>query len=417
MCEQLSVNEDPMREQTVSFDASASALGFLHQVRWALYELLVSSRRPDGQSLRMTLEIFDDVALTDDAGAPLKAVQLKQHGARGTLTDQSVDLWKTLRVWLETPSLADTDGPALTLVTTSPVGTGSAASLLGIDDLTRDVEQAMGRLDAAAKVGKGKATEKGREAWLNAAPSTRVRLLTRLHVLGEQANVAELDDLLDIELAPFVQQKHLAEYRTRLWGWWNGRALNMLLSNGGDGRPDSVSAAELYERMQLIRDDFATDALIVDADVTFDEDEIAAGHSHQFVDQLRWVKVGESNLHHAVVDYLRAYAHTTKWVQNGDLFDDELEHYEGRLKDEWTRRFSDMLEDLETSGMTDPVQRAIEGRKLFRALSDSVQVRIRPEFDQAFHARGTRNKIANVGTYGWHPDFKKILSGAVLAVV
>lgn len=110
------------------FDASASALGFLYQVRWAMYELLISSRRASDQSMRMTLEVFDDVALTDAAGYPLSAIQLKHHVSPTSLTDKSVDLWKTIRVWLETPSLAAADGPMLTLVTTSPVQSGSAAS-------------------------------------------------------------------------------------------------------------------------------------------------------------------------------------------------------------------------------------------------------------------------------------------------
>ena len=43
-------------------DASASALGFVHQMRLALYELLVSVKRDGDESVRVTLETFDDVA-------------------------------------------------------------------------------------------------------------------------------------------------------------------------------------------------------------------------------------------------------------------------------------------------------------------------------------------------------------------
>jgi hypothetical protein len=191
----------------------------------------------------------------------------------------------------------------------------------------------------------------------------------------------------------------------------------MLLANQRHEPVLSVSAAELHERMQLIRDQFTVGALIVDAKLDPNEEELAYGHGQDFVRQLRWVNVNDATLRTAVTDYLRAYAHTAKWVQEGVLFDDELHRYERDLKDEWSRRFNEMLEDLDTDGVTDPDDRAVRGRQLFRELGRSVEVRIRPEFEAPFHARGTRNGIANDGEHGWHPDFKsrlaEVLEGAI----
>lgn len=393
----------------VAFDASASALGFLHQVRWALYELLVSSRQASDQSMRMTLEVFDDVALTDSNGRPLSATQLKQHGSSTALTDKSVDLWKTIRVWLQTPSLAEPDGPILTLMTTSPVQPGSAASLLGTNDAERDSRAAQELLDAAAATG-SKETKAGREAWMKANPSVKAALLTRVHVLGEQPSIGDLDALLDAELAPMLRMHHADDYRSRLWGWWDSRAISILRQNRAGTAGGWVSAAELYEQMQSIRDDFRADTLVVDLDLVFDDDELAAGHDQRFVEQLRWVNVSSGTLHKAVEDYLRAYSHTAKWVQNGDLFDDQIERYESALKDEWNREFEEMLEDLESDGITDAAERAKRGRQLFRTLSKSVQVTVRSGFEAPFHARGTRHSIANDGRYGWHPDFEQKLA-------
>ena len=393
------------------FDASASALGFIHQIRWAMYELLLSSRRAADQSLRITLEVFDDVALIDEAGVPLTATQLKQHSSQSPLTDKSVDLWKTIRVWIQTPSLVIPDGPMLTLVTTSPVQEGSAVSLLGVDPDKRNVAEALRRLDAAAIDGSN-ATERGREAWKATDSSVRASLLRRTFIIGGQVHISDLDELIDAELAPFVPARHVHEYRDRLWGWWDSRSVAMLLQNR-NGVGCAVSAAELYERMQLIRDEFRSDSLAVDIGLDFDDEQIAAGHDEYFVEQLKLIQLSQGTLRNAVIDYLRAYAHTTKWVQNGDLFDDEIERYEDALKDEWTRRFDEMLEDLETAGDTDPIKRAVRGRDLFRALGQSMQVTIRPEFDAPFHSRGTRHRIANDGEHGWHPDFKGILSAVL----
>lgn len=396
-----------------NFDASASALGFLHQIRWAMIELLLAAKRSRDETVRMTIEAYDDIALTDAADLPLHAVQLKQHAGHGPLTDNSPDLWKTLRVWLEMPSLRAANGPMLTLATTSPIAGGSAASVLTADAASRDVDTALQLLNAAAADSVAKATEAGRTAWKSAPESVRAALLQRVIVLGQQAHISDIDDILAAELRPLVPNEHLAVYQERLWGWWNGRAVAMLLANQRQEPVLSVSAAELHERMRLIRDQFSVGALVVDADFDPDEDELAFGHGQDFVRQLRWVKVGDATLHTAVIDYLRAYAHTTKWVQNGDLFDEDLDRYERDLKDEWSRRFHEMLEDLETDGVTDPDARAVRGRELFRELGRSVEVRIRPEFEAPFHARGTRNGIANGGEHGWHPDFKARLAGVL----
>ena len=46
------------------------------------------------------------------------------------------------------------------------------------------------------------------------------------------------------------------------------------------------------------------------------------------------------------------------------------------------------------------------GWQLFKMLRDSTRVTIRTGFTEPFHARGTRNGIANSGSHGWHPEFE-----------
>lgn len=385
-----------------NFDASASALGFQHQIRWALYELLMDAKRTGDRTQRMTLEIYDDVAITDEDGRPRKAVQLKQHRGDTPLTDASVDLWKTFRVWLETPSLANEHGPTLYLVTTAPIKDGSAAWFL--QEEYRDIAKALTILDGKAMDLTAESTKAGKKAWARADASARVALLARVRVVGRSPRIDAVDALLDAELATTVRANHLPDFRDRLWGWWDSRCVQMLL-NGSDAST-AVSAEELYARMQLIRDDFVQDALPIDVHLKFDDDELDAERAAIFAKQLEWVGLSDGSLTRAITDYLRAYAHTTQWVQDGDLFDDDLKRYEQALKTEWSNHFDDMLEDLETAGVTDPIHRAVEGRNLFRKLRESIHVTVRPGFTDPFHARGTRCKIANEGEFGWHPDFE-----------
>jgi hypothetical protein len=77
------------------FSAKPSALGYLYQVRYALFLLL---SMPESE-MQLYIEAMDDIDLHLDA-QPLELIQLK-HGAlkkRAILTDSSVEFWKTIRV-------------------------------------------------------------------------------------------------------------------------------------------------------------------------------------------------------------------------------------------------------------------------------------------------------------------------------
>ena len=77
--------------------ASEQMLGYLYQVRYAL-ALLLSN---DNLDCQISIEKFDDVAFGED-DIPIQRIQLKHHVQhKGSLTDTSTDMWRTLKVWLD----------------------------------------------------------------------------------------------------------------------------------------------------------------------------------------------------------------------------------------------------------------------------------------------------------------------------
>src|SRR5690349_18077263 len=109
---------------SASHSAAPSAVGYQHQTWWALVELLrAGADRPDAA---MTLELHDDVAWERD-GNPTELLQVKHHqGVQRTLTDASSDVWRTLKVWMDTARPGDAAGPELLLITTQTAGSGTA---------------------------------------------------------------------------------------------------------------------------------------------------------------------------------------------------------------------------------------------------------------------------------------------------
>jgi hypothetical protein len=81
------------------FGAASSAAGYLYQARLAVCESL---RFVYGESgVELSIERLDDVAF-ETAGDAVELLQTKHHiNKQGDLSDASVDLWKTLRVWAE----------------------------------------------------------------------------------------------------------------------------------------------------------------------------------------------------------------------------------------------------------------------------------------------------------------------------
>ena len=79
--------------------AAQSAAGYLYQARLALAECLRYAY--DDFSVEIAIEKLDDVSFEKD-GTALELLQTKHHLKKaGDLSDGSVDLWKTLRVWAQ----------------------------------------------------------------------------------------------------------------------------------------------------------------------------------------------------------------------------------------------------------------------------------------------------------------------------
>ena len=88
-----------MSEIHTLHSAAQSAAGYLYQGRLALLEALRCAYVDSG--IEIAIEKLDDVSFEKD-GTALELLQTKHHLKKsGDLTDSSVDLWKTLRIWAE----------------------------------------------------------------------------------------------------------------------------------------------------------------------------------------------------------------------------------------------------------------------------------------------------------------------------
>ena len=160
-----------MAKNQASHSAAQSTAGYLYQGRLALLEALRYVNSDSG--IEIAVEKFDDVSFERD-GTPLELLQTKHHLKKsGDLTDSSVDLWKTLRVWAEIVK----DDPSIpgrtrfALITTAQAPAGSAAAHLRPSDAgDRDPAAAEAMLIQAADASTNKALSKAIAAFKALTP-------------------------------------------------------------------------------------------------------------------------------------------------------------------------------------------------------------------------------------------------------
>jgi hypothetical protein len=381
-------------------NASASAVGYLYRVNWALVELLENApARPDQA---ISLETHDDVAWEQE-GSPVDLLQTKHHvGVSTGLGDKDSDIWRTLLIWMNTAQPADPQGPALVLVTTSVAPAGTAAYALRRD--VRDTATAVTRLTTAARSSTAEHTKSARERFLQLTSAERQIFIARVVVADGATGAGDLDEKLAQVLWHALPASNQELFLALVGRWWAGVALDML--RGGRAR---VSAREAHSAISSIRDQFSEDNLPATIELTdVDEASVVAAHDEKiFVHQMRWVEFNQTNLRMAIIDYYRAVTQATRWLTEDLIGLHELEKFEDNLKDEWARVFADMVEDLEIDA--DEAAKVAAGKQLLRTLRESTAVNVRPQYNEAFFARGRRHHLADSGSIGWHPEFQSRL--------
>ena len=385
---------------TNPFSATDSALGYLYQVRIALFVAL--RRLKDGSDFVVSLETLDDVTFETKGGKPEELLQTKHHRDReAALTDSSADLWKTLRVWFEGYAAKRIPpGTELHLLTTGKAPEGSMAAHLR--PYCRDVDAALKGLETTARSSESKANAPAYIVFLNTLASERKALIESVIVLDAAPMIMDLNDELKTEVFWAVERKYHDTFLERLEGWWLRRCLKQLASNAIE---DRILAAEIEAQMSDLREQFKQDSLPIDDDLlTFDLDEATqiAHASSAFVRQLEIIAAGKRRIAAAVRDYYRAFEQRSRWLRDDLLLVGDLSRYERRLLEEWELVFEGVKDDLGANAAEEAKQKAaLEVLKW----AERVSLSIRPNVVEPFVTRGSLHMLADEVRLGWHPDF------------
>lgn len=387
-----------------TFDASAQALGYLHQVRSAL---LLAVKRDESSDV-LSLEVVDDVAFGSGNGDSSSAAEVFQYkhsiSKVANLTDKSVDVWKTLRVWAEHihAKRLDPERTTFSLVTTANASPKSAVILLRKDN--RRTEDARLKIELAGADSSSKTVKKAFEALGKLKVGDRKLLFGNMFLIDGSADILKSRKQIEYQLRYSVDEpaKQPTGFTDRLEGWWFRTAIEHLADKASLGIQVSQVQLQIRELLDQFKRDNLPDDLL---DAIVPPDQFQSDDDRRFVVELRRITENRNVIRIAQDNHYRAFEQRSKWVRETLLGITEEAAYEDRLLREWANKVSIAMDGLETLNDT---ERVALGRKLYDWIQDasvlSPSFFIRKRFLSGYMARGSLHMLVNNNRMIWHPD-------------
>lgn len=381
------------------FDASGSLAGYIYQCRLALLlGLQAVKKKPNGQ---ISIEKFDDIAFDSDDHANC-IIQAKHHISAKELTDSSVDVWKTLRIWVEdfkTGAITNADTRRL-LITTAVAPVGSAVSKLRPESSVEDHQAARRSLQAIANSSTNQTTKVGRELFLALTDKEADLLLASIHVLDASPNLPDVLDDIEGELR-ILAPNHSDKVTEMLEGWWLKAVAKRLVGE----ESVQIPLQDILKKANEIGGYFGPDGLPVsDPHELGDKPYDPSDEAEVYVKQMRLVQLTDAAIKRGVRDFYRAKAQRSKWAREGLLLDGEASRYDAKLQDQWERHFDAGCSDA--ADFDDDGKRKIGRNIYFWANQQQVGFR---NVVEGWITAGSFQGLADRLKVGWHPQFNNHL--------
>ncbi len=387
------------------YSAGEQSLGYTYQPRLALLQLL---QLPEDTAV--FLEKDDDLDFVESDGGKSLA-SLKHKAAGDHLTDLSTDFWKSVRIWLVRYKRDGRSASNLRffLFTTSTVSDNSflkgfLPAQTGTGDeamtLSEQAEEALSRSKSGLIVDIAK-------EFNELTPTEKQDFLTRILILDSSPRIEDIPETIKDRHMRSIRREYRSSVFERLEGWWNDAVIKQLTS----GKDEGIFGYEVSDKLSALAEEYKQDNL----PITFRGKEPTGEIDTQrdprvFVEQLRQIGVSSSRIRNAILDYYRAFEQRSEWARANLLVSGEIEDYEDRLVDEWSRYRDVVFEELDENSAEDLLLRA--GKELYK-WADQVSgnyesLRIRARVNEPYVTRGSFHILADAAPEPrvyWHPRF------------
>ncbi|WP_447824533.1 ABC-three component system protein [Aeromonas salmonicida] len=387
------------------FDATASALGYIYQVRYALLlalKKLTITENPD--NCYISIEVIDDIAFEKD-GTPFELLQAKYHGSTGNIGNRSSDLWKTIRVWCELITKSDLylEDTTFTLLTTENAKNNTIAEYLGTSN-KRNTEKALTEMLTIASEKNNTTNQKAYDAFNFLESWQQHSLLSSIYIIHNAPDILNVEKQIQQHIRMSTSQQHVSAFTTRLEGIWFKRAIEIMSSKD----EKSINLGEIVNIVDELRPQFMPGNLPADYENALPDKIDVQNDDRIFIEQLRLIGANNSLIKNAIINYYRAFEQRSRWSRDNLVKPGELKKYIDRLRDEWDHQKSLLDFDYDLSNGDQKIE---AGKTLYKLCQTSSAISIRPEYNSAYVARGTYHTMSDDKVIGWHTDYIELLAG------
>jgi len=395
---------------TDKYSASEQGLGYIYQARLALLHLL---QLPEDTAV--FLEKDDDLDFVDGGGCKSLA-SLKHKAAGDKLSDLSTDFWKSVNIWLVRYKRDGHSASNLRffLITTGTVSTDSFLARLLPDQPVASSDAATLTELTTAALAKSKSQLIGpiATAFNELSDSEKQDFLERILIFDGSPRIDDIPTTIRTKYMRSVRREHRDFVFERLEGWWTDAVIKQLTGATTEG----IFGSEVSDKLSSFAEEYKADNLPITFRGKAPVDEIdTEADPRMFVAQLRAVGISSSRIRSAIVDYYRAFEQRSAWARESLLVSGEVEEYEERLADEWSRYKDVVFEKLRDDSAEEALRDA--GAALYHwAEFETAKIealRIRARVTEPFVLRGSYHILADTTPEPrvyWHPRFLDRLS-------
>jgi hypothetical protein len=402
-------------DQVDRFSAGEQGLGYFYQPRLALLKLF---ELPEETSVFIEKE--DDLDFVDVGGR--KTLGSLKHKAPGErLTDLATDFWKSVRIWLKRYKDAGRieSTHQFYLFTTNEVAESSFLKEFLPTAIAHSADDpALSTLaDQALAETQSELIQKVANELHNLSETEQIDFWRRITIFDRAPRIGDVPGLIKDRHMRSIRREYRDSVFERLEGWWHDATLALLTGK----RVLPIYGYEVSDKLTAIADEYKTDNL----PITFRGKEPDGGidtlnDDRLFVRQLREIGISSARIRNAILDYYRAYEQRSQWARENLLISDELEDYEDRLEDEWSRYRDVVFEKLDRESAESVLREA--GQRLYQwadlESGNISSLRIREKVTEPYVVRGCFHILANITPLPrvyWHPLFLERLR-SLLAV-
>ncbi|PWB84658.1 MAG: hypothetical protein C3F11_00125 [Methylocystaceae bacterium] len=398
-------------DSTNAHSADASALGFLYQAQYALLRLWNET----SFEAVIYLETLDDVVLDANGQTILEQLKHSLSTKPEAITVASVNVWKTLKAWIDVLPDLDLSKTSLHLVTVADISPTSPLKVL-LDETENRDKLLVALQEEAQRVIQERADAEGKgikplphakrapgcEAFLKLSDDLQAQILSRVRLRPGQRNIRHIEDELAKRLTSVLakDQPHVA---ARMVEWWNRQIIHAHCGK----RDKAIHRFELVKRHMEIVADIEHDNLV---DYFAAELPPDTYRSHPMVEnQISLVGGTETWLQRAVTNEWRARESRSRWSTENPTWQERISNYDDRLAEEWSYKHTDICEECD--GQSDEVKKT-KGRELLRwsfyDAPDKIET-LTSSVTAPSYVRGTYHVLSIDGRVGWHPDYFALL--------